>query len=179
MNFKNFLKSIDNLQLIKKHAGRNNTLCSIEMDDLFHVPYWSLKHTIPDLLKDEKIEEAIHAVLLSKKNITFEKIRRSSNYEKAKFFFWLLDQYEKINELERVQLTSASDPDLTAAGVSRLNVLEDFNMIDNVAKSYRYTHEEVKLLPYETIFSIQLKEKLEREINKKLSSIKRKKRNNK
>jgi len=179
MTLRAFLNQIENLELVRKHSARTNELCGIEMDGLFNVPYWDLKHTIPDLLRKERIERAIHKCLVSEKNITFEKVRKSSNYEKAKFFFWMLDQFEIIGRLEQEQLRSDPDPDLTAAGVDKLNVLEDFNMIDNIAKKYSYTHEEAKYLPYDTVFSIQLKEKIEREINKKLSEIKRKKRENK
>src|SRR5699024_9905461 len=136
-------------------------------------------HTIPDLVRKERIERAIHQCLVSEKNITFEKVRKSSNYEKAEFFLWMLDQFEIIGRLEQEQLRSDPDPDAAASGVDEVNVLEDFNKTDNIAKKYSYTHEEAKDLPYQTVFSIQLKEKIEREINKKLSEIKRKKRENK
>lgn len=179
MNFRQFLGKIENFDLVKKHAERTNRICGVEMDNLFGVPFWEVKQEIPKLINDGEIERAIHKVIVSEKNITFGKVKDSDNYEKAKFFFWMLDQYEVIAKLEETKLMSNPDPDLSAAGVDKLNVLESFNIIDNIAHKYSYTHAEAKELTYDTVFSIQLKEKIEREINKKLSEIKRKKRNRK
>src|SRR5690606_31833169 len=101
--------------------------------------------------------------------VPLSKVRKADNFKKLEFYLWILDQYKVIIDLEKTQLHSTIDPKLINAGIRKLEVLNDFLLIDAIAKDYCYTHEEAKMLPYETVFEIQLKNKIENDIQKKLN----------
>ena len=165
ISFNEFLQRIPDFEIVQKHGERSNVLCGITVEDLFHLPYWHLKKTIPDLIENGKFDEAFNLIL---PELELTEIANADNFEKSYFYFWVLDQYKVIIELEQRELKSSIDPKLINAGVKKMDVLGEFPLIDSIAKDYAYTHEEAKMLPYETVFEIQLKNKIENDVNKKL-----------
>lgn len=171
MEFNYFLTQVPEWDIVSKHSKRSNSLCGIELDNLFQLPYWELKVIIPDLIEEQKYIDVFQLILSKKKKITFAKINKQSNFKKLEFYFWMLDQYEAIVTLEKTKLKSSIDAKLINAGIKNMEVLGDFPLIDAIAKDYNYTHEEAKMLPYETVFEIQLKNKIESDIQKKLEEL--------
>lgn len=171
MTFQLFLSLIPEREIISKHSKRSNTLCGVTLTSIFDLSFWDVKNTIPDMLEEGKYDEVFHKLISNKKKIKFARIEKVNNFKKFEFYMWLLDQYEAINNLERTQLNSVVDQKLINAGIKRMEVLGYFPLIDAIARDYNYTHEEVKNLSYETVFEIQLKNKIEADINKKLAEI--------
>ncbi len=167
VSFEYFLSQIPHLDVVREHAKRSNKLLGIEVKDIFNLPYWTVKNTIPNLIEEGKYDEVFQIVLKA----PLAKIKKADNHNKFKFYLWLMDQYKIIIDLEKTQLHSTIDPKLINAGIKKMEVLNDFPLIDAIAKDYCYTHEEAKNLPYETIFEIQLKNKIENDIQKKLNEI--------
>lgn len=165
ISFSEFLHKIPDFDIVQKHGKRSNVLCGLTVEDLFSLPYWHLKKTIPDLIENGKFDEAFNLIL---PELELTEIQKADNFEKSYFYFWVLDQYKVIIELEQNQLRSSIDPKLVNAGIKRMDVLGDFPLIDSIAKDYNYTHEQAKMLSYETVFEIQLKSKIENDVNKKL-----------
>lgn len=163
-----FLDQVPDWDIIREHSKRSNSLCGVEIDNLFDLPYWTVKNTIPNLIEEGNFDRAFCLVL---KTVPEKKIEKADNFKKLEFYLWILDQYKTIAELEKTQLHSSIDPKLINAGVRKLEVLNDFPLIDAIAKDYNYTHEEAKMLPYETVFEIQLKNKIENDIQKKLTEL--------
>src|SRR5690606_21489253 len=96
---------------------------------------------------------------------------KADNFKKLEFYLWILDQYKTIADLEKTQLHSSIDPKLINAGEGNLEVLNVFPLIDAIDKDYNYTHEEAKMLPYETVCEIQLKNKIENDIQNNLAEL--------
>lgn len=168
MFFNQFLAQIPDFEIVSKYAKTKDRLCGVKVDSLISLPYWTLKKTLPDLIKEAKYEKAMHLILKNKnKSVSFAKLVNEDNYDKAMFFFHILNEFQKINQLEKEYLSSSPDPEWQKAGIDKLNVLEDFNTIDHIAEKYNYTHEEVKWLPYGLIFDIQLRAKILRDVEKK------------
>lgn len=158
----------ENYDFIKKFAKRRNALCGIEVDDLTELPYQTLKHDIPDLFKEGKFEEAMQRVLSIKKPISLKKVKRAANNKKLCFLLWIKEQYEKIGSMEQKYLFSQPDPKLLQAGIRELDVLEDINLIDNLAQGDLLKWDKIRKMPYSYIFNKQLKNTIEGRINKRL-----------
>lgn len=170
MTFENFLSQLPSFEVLRKHSKRVNAMCGVTLEDLIFVPYWELKNTIPELMKEAKIEEIIFLILEhKKKSLTFMDVKKQDNYKKLMFFFWIEDQYSKIAKLEEQHLMGEPDAKLIRAGIRKLDVLGVFNVIDDIVKRYNvYTHKQIKKMSYGDIFDIQLRTKIENEIEKAL-----------
>lgn len=168
-SFERFLSKIGSFDLLHKHAKRWQEICGVRFDDLIFVPYWKLKHEIPDLLNSGKNEEAIFEIVkCKKKSITLAKIRKYNHYKKLRFILWVQDEYKRIGELENQYLSSPPSSKMIRAGIKDLDVLGDFNLIDGLVEKYGvYTHKEIKEMPYSDIFDIQLRATIQRRIDKK------------
>lgn len=171
MRFELFLSKLPSFEVLRKHSKRQNKIFGIELDDLLFMPYWDVKTTIPELMKQAKIEEIIHLIFRNKKkSLTLVDVKRLDNYEKLMFFFWVEDQYKIMNRLEEKELTANPDAKLSRAGIKKLDVLGYFNVIDDIVKRYSvYSHDDIKRMPYSDVFDIQLRIKIEGEIQKKLA----------
>lgn len=163
-----YIQKIQDWDILEKHGKRLNKLCGIEVPDLFSLPYKTLKKDIPKLLVSQNLNKVLHIVLNHEKKCNFVRIVLTKKKKRIYFLLWILEQYDKINQMEKVQLKTTIDPKLINAGVRKLEVLEDFNLIDTIAKDYNYTHKDAELLPYEVIFSIQLKSKIEGDVQEKM-----------
>jgi hypothetical protein len=171
MNFNEFIISAnDNYTFLKKFAKRSKSLCGIELSDLTHLRYKTLKRTVPELFISEHYEVALYEILKdTKKNITFGKVKRADNFKKYAFLLWVQDQYEVIKNLEQTYLSSPPDMKLLNAGIRGLDVLGDVSLIDNLAGGDILKWDLIIELPYSKIFDKQLKNTIEHRISKKLN----------
>lgn len=171
-NFKKFLDSLDNYAFIKKYSKRTGNFMGLNLDDLTDLPYETLKNTVPDLFDSGSFEKAIFEIVKHyKKNITFGKVRRQKNPKKLMFLLWVHDQYKKIGDIEAKYLYTPPDSKLLQAGIRDLDILGDLNMVDTLANGDVLKWEEIRRLPYSTVFNKMLKNTIEARINKKLIEI--------
>lgn len=173
-SFEGYLASMSNKQYeyIKKYTVPKAELCGVLLEDITYLPYDVLKHDVPDLLKELKFEQAIYEVVRHKDSkITIKDIIKAKNPHKLSFVLWLKIQYDTINQIENKYLSSHPEPKLIAAGIRDLDVLEDINVIDQLAGGDILKWQAIRQLPYNDIFNKQLKNVLENKINKKLIEI--------
>lgn len=169
MSFKLFLLRLPDFEGIKKYAKRTNRLCNVECSSLIELPFIVLKRDLPNLIKDGEYEKAILLVLRCfDKRVTLSNVIKEDNFNKTMFLFWIFDEFEKINKMEREYLSGAVSKKLRNAGIDRLNVLGYFNTIDAIAKEYGYKHSEAARLKYSLIFDIQYRNKILTEIHNEL-----------
>lgn len=172
-SFNAYIDSIrDDYDFIKKFAKRKNGLCGVALQDITDLKYQDLKHTIPDHFNNGEFEKAMHLILKHyDKSITFGKVRKAKNADKLCFLLWIKEQYEKIGKMEETYLYTPPDPKLMQAGIKELDVLEDINIVDNLAGGDILKWEKVRKMPYSEIFNKQLKNTIEGRINKRLVEI--------
>lgn len=145
----------------------------LQFDSLIHLSYRDIKRTIPDLLEEGKIEEAILVVLRSRsKKLPRWRLRLLRNSTKLKFWFWVQDQYKLLTALEQEHLSSPPDSKLTRAGIHELDQLGDTNLIDALAGGNVLDWPRIMDLPYQVVFDKQLKTVIEARITKRLNKLK-------
>lgn len=169
MGFKLFLLSLPDFEGIKKYAKRTNRLCNVECSSLIELPFMVLKRDLPNLINDGEYEKAMLLVLRCfDKRVTLSKVVKEDNFNKTMFLFWMYDEFEKINKLEREYLSGSTSKKLRNAGIDKLNVFGYFNTIDSIAREYGYKHSEVEKMKYSLIFDIQYRGKMLTEIHNEL-----------
>lgn len=159
MDFIIFLSRFD-FNAIRTKSERRQGLGKYKACQLIDLPYWFVKVTIPEMIESGEFEKLMFEVLKkSKNNISFVEVRKNDNYEKCMFLFWILDQIEAIAKMEQAYLITKKKKG-DKRDYSKLNQMGFFNVIDSIAKDYKYTHEETKELPYSLVFDIQMRNKL-------------------
>lgn len=179
--FTRYLQGISPMhyKFIKKHSKRTGRLCGVTLTDITDLPYQVLKHDVPNLFEQNKLELAIHLVLKHyQKNITFTKVRKAPNNKKLLFLLWIRDQYETINQVEKKYLHNPPNAKQLQAGVQQLDVLGDINTIDNLSQGKIWMWEHIRQMKYSDIFNKMLKTTLENKINNKLIEINKEQQNN-
>ena len=171
MKFNEFiLRSNDNYTFLKKFAKRSRSLCGIELSDLTHLRYKTLKRVVPELFNEEKYNEALYEILKdTQKNVTFTKVKRTDNFKKYAFLLWVQDQYEVIKNLEQTYLSSPPDAKLLNAGIRDLDVLGDKPMIRSLAMNDMSKEDYILNQPYYRIFDYNLEDTIRHRISKKLN----------
>lgn len=155
---------------IKKYSIRTGDIAGFHLDDITDLSWQVLKHELPDFFENGKLDEAIHLILQnSGKNITLHKVKKLPLPEKELFLLWVHDQYEAINNAEQKYLYSPPEAKMIRAGINELDVLEDINLIDNLAGGDILKWDSIRNMRYSEIFSKQLKLVIEKRIHKKLS----------
>lgn len=156
MDFNLFVSSIEDIELVKKYSERTQTLLNIHLHHILHLPYDVIKRQLPELAEAGRQQEAIFLILrLTKKSITFRRLKRASNYDKLKFYFWVQDQFKKIDEMEVFALSSPPDAKMIEAGIKSLDKFGDKVMINNLALGRILDHKLIRSMPYEDVFDQQ------------------------
>lgn len=160
---------------IKKYSIRTGDIAGHHLDDLTHLPWQILKHEVPECFERGDLKQAIVLILNnSGKNITLHEVEKLPQPEKDLFLMWVNDQYDAIGAAEKRYLTSPPDPDMLRAGIKELDILEDINLIDQLAGGDILKWNAVRNLPYSEIFSKQLKLVIEKKIEKNLKDQRKK-----
>lgn len=152
---------------VKKYGKRTNTLFDVELEPLIYFPYGFVKIDLPSLLNENNIDEIIN-IICDIKDISVKKI---TDKEKISLTLWLIDELEAIGSLEQNYLSSQPEPELIASGIDELNVFGELNIIDSLAGGDILKWEQVKKLPYHSIFDKLRKDNIERKINKNYNKI--------
>lgn len=157
----------DLYNFVKKYGKRTNTLFGAELEPLIYFPYGFVKIDLPSLLNENNIDEIIK-LICDIKDISVKKI---ADKEKISLTLWLIDELEAIGNLEQNYLSSQPEPELIASGIDELNVFGELNIIDSLAGGDILKWEQVKQLPYHSIFDKLRKDNIERKINKNYNKI--------
>lgn len=84
----------------------------------------------------------------------------------------VISEFEKILIQESKSFSRKVDPDEILAGIDNLKVFGEFNTIDEIAKQYNYTHEQVENLPFELVYLISYRKHILHKFENKLREIK-------
>ena len=152
---------------VKKYGKRTNILFDVELEPLIYFSYGFVKIDLPSLLNENNIDEIIK-IICDIKDISVKKI---TDKEKISLTLWLIDELEAIGSLEQNYLSSQPEPELIASGIDELNVFGELNIIDSLAGGDILKWEQVKQLPYHSIFDKLRKDNIERKINKNYNKI--------
>lgn len=162
------------IAFLMKYIKGSPTLCGIEFEGILDLPYQFVKHTLPQLFTEYKYDQGLYEfIVASGKKCTFRRVRKARPEEKLAFIKWLQEQYKALEELERQHLYRPPKAKLVRAGIKKLNVLGDFNLIDILAKEDIEAHERVRQLPYSLLFDKQLRMVLMGDVNDELERIRK------
>lgn len=134
------------------------------IEDITHLPFISIKRDIPQLIQEGKFDKAI-SLVLSKKE---KDILSIEPLDRFRLLIWIEKQYEKINKMEDIYLSSTPDMKLIAAGIKDLDVLGIINVVDLLANGDVTKWAEIEQLPYSKCFEKQLKLNIEKRIQDKI-----------
>lgn len=152
---------------VKKYGKRTNILFDVELEPLIYFPYGFVKIDLPSLLNENNIDEIINLIC----NIKDISVKKITDKEKISLTLWLIDELEAIGSLEQNYLSSQPEPELIASGIDELNVFGELNIIDSLAGGDILKWEQVKQLPYHSVFDKLRKDNIERKINKNYNKI--------
>jgi len=151
------------LEFLIKNARR------LRFDSLINMPYWLVKVEIPELLGSGDVLGLIESLA---RCISCEVDQRAVEGlgigEVLGFVLWVRDELEQISHLEAMHLQTPTDTKLVKAGIKRLEVLGEINVIDSLAGGDILKWACVKALPYSEVFDKLLKMKIEYEVQAQL-----------
>lgn len=175
-SFKDYLATFSesDFNVLVKNAKRTSNIFDVEFKSILFLSYKTVKNEIPEMLKNTDFENLIKKLLEEKGKIV--SLSDINNYDFSKilaFILWIKDEIEAVYRLEAEYLSSPPDNDMVNAGIRNLDVLGDTLLIDCLVRQWcgRYSHEEVRQMPYHFIFDTQLGNKKQAEFNKNYSEI--------
>lgn len=170
MLLKDFLNTSDCAGAILTHCKKSNILNGYKSKEITELSFIDVTETIPNLIRDLDFENAFMLCLdFGKRKLNFAQVEMFDNYEKLYFLAWIIEELKNIAKMEKDYLFSSPSKKMLQSGADKLNVLGSFNVIDEIAKKYKYTHKEVERLSYDTVFKIQWRDKILNDIKLKMS----------
>lgn len=169
--------SEEEMKILAANSVRSNVLIGKTIAPLDDHGYWLVKVEVPELLMAGKLTELIQKFT----DASIEDICKQRHAELFSFVMWVKDELEALFKLEKDYLSTEPDIDLINAGIRELDKLGEFNTIDNLVKEWQgaYTHDEVKAMKYDFIFSKLLKNTIEGKVGKQYSKTQSEKQKNK
>lgn len=144
------------LDSIIKYGKRSDTYKGVKYD-FIRLPYWLVKVELASALQEGNLFKAVEIVV-------GEEVEQTK--ESASFALWLFDSFRQILEMEEKALSSKPNQKLIDAGIERMNIFGELNIINTLANGDLLKYEKVKQIPYEDVFNKLLMDKIESEINK-------------
>ena len=157
------------LQMLLKYGKASDAIGGFKSKAFIELPYGIIKKDVPALLKDDKVVEAIQLIMECQHD-KFD-FGNSSGNDVFGFLLWILSQYEFIKQIESMNLNSDPEPEMLAAGISRLNEFGELSVIDNLANGNILEYDRIEALPYFKVYQKLKLDKVIREINKKYQKI--------
>jgi hypothetical protein len=152
------------LEFIFKYGKQTNSINGIFAKSIFELSYKNVKQDIPEFLKEGKYLEVANLFF----DKPFEKLKAN---ELLSFILFVLNQYEIINNNEKIKLDSPPDFDLQIAGIDELNVFGEINIIDNLAGGDITKWNDCWNLSYGDVFVKLCKSNIEKRIQKNYQKI--------
>lgn len=158
----------EEFNLILKNGTRKSVLCGYELNSLEYSSYTFVKEIAPDLIKNAKFDLLLFKLLKDRGYNVFEyDIENEPNAELMQSLCWVLDELERINEMEQETLSAEPETNMFLAGVERLNVFGVVNVLDNLSGGDVLKWDEIRKLPYHYVYFKQCKTNIENQIHKK------------
>lgn len=189
------LIALDNpLEQVKKLTGLNEieiamidiepiieciSFMNIAIDDIEPSNYVNDSVLLPADIGAETFEKKVMVVDAIKDNNIIEVIKIYSGVDVSNHscfdvfgnFNFITNQVEEILKKESEMLSSTVTFEQQRAGIDAFDILGAFNIIDRIAKDYRYTHADVEQLPYNLVFLILLKSNITSKFEEKYHKI--------
>lgn len=161
--------SLQDFQRMIKYGKPFDTIGQYKSKAFIELPYGVVKKDLPLLQKQGLDQEAIELLL----ECQFEKVDLSkvSGNEFISFLLWIKEQREFINTIERNNLSSDPEPELSAAGIHRLDEFGSYVTIDSLSSGNILNHAEIEKLPYYKVYEKLKLDKIQREIEKAYGEI--------
>lgn len=169
MKIINFLRKFDESEreVLLNNLKRSNRLFGEECKGLDVQPYKLTKRIIPKLFAEHKYEEIIKTLFL----VSDGAIDKADVVDLLSITLWVKDSLEEIAKLESELLQSEPDVDLINAGISELDILGDFVLIDGLAGDDLTKHKEILNMPYKEVFYKLLKNSIVTKVQKNYNKI--------
>ncbi len=170
MLLKDFLNTSDCAGAILTHCKRSNELNGYKSKEITELSFIDVSEVIPQLIRDLEFESVFLMCLnFGKRKMNLAQVESYDNYEKLYFLAWIIEELRNIAKMEKDYLFSTPSKKMLTSGADKLNVLGNFNIIDEIAKKYNYTHKEVEMLSYDTVFKIQWRDKIMNDVKLKMT----------
>lgn len=169
MYFESYLHRIEDLHMILRNGKRSNKVGDKEIKGLIYLPYRIVKIELPELINKGQLSEALEVISKEIGGST----RNMNNEDKLYLLCYVLHELKNIGNLEQEYLSSQMDPDVKKAGGDKLIQFGELNVIDALAGGDILKWEAVENMPYHKIFDKLYKNKIEADINKALSKMKK------
>lgn len=164
----------EDFEFLLKNGKRSTILNDIDFESLCYSSYKFVKETSVDLIKIGNFEKLIFECFIDRKINIFENDIQHFDFNKClSFVFWIIDDLKYWQEMEQAHLSGEPDIDMMLAGINELNIFGDLNTIDMMAGGDVLKWNEIKKLPYQTVFDKQLKSikeaKFQKEYQKRMA----------
>ena len=157
------------LQMMMRYGQASNTVGGFTSKAFIELPYAMVKRDIPELLKSDKVYEAIQ-LIMEHQHPDFD-IEAVSGNEVVSFLIWIKENTERLQRAEQIHLSSDPEPEMLAAGVMRLDEFGIDPTLEKIARDWNYTPEQIAEFPYHKIYRKIKLDKINGEINKKYNKI--------
>lgn len=97
------------------------------------------------------------------------KVGRVNYYNAISISKWINNELLFIRENERKAFDSRPDPELTKAGIHRLNIFGNYNLISQLTNGELTKEEEILSIPYSRCLQYVAKKRIEAEIQRDLT----------
>lgn len=137
-----------------KYIRRKNTFKGKKYT-LVELPFWTVKEELPNAFASGDVFKAVEIV-----TGVYER-----SQEALSFGLYLLDSLEEVFKMENETLATKPNKKMIDAGVERMNIFGNMNVIRSLSKNI-LDHDKIKQLPYERVFEELLAIKIENEIER-------------
>ncbi|TWP23125.1 hypothetical protein ETU10_08495 [Apibacter muscae] len=145
------LNSIDqeDFMLIKQAIKRKNELLNTNCKPLKFTSFECVKINLVNYIKDAKYLQVIQLILKENDNHTeLDEIKKISNSDLLSFLFWIMDELEAINQVEKELFNTPPTSEELEAGINNFNQFGVINTIDALAGGDILKWEKIVKLSY-------------------------------
>lgn len=157
---------------LKNNIKRSSVLLGFDFEPFTHFSFGFVKEDSIDLVNRLDVDGLIKLAFQDRtKQLVFDSDLESIDKQGLSFLFWVIDMLEKIDSLEKHNLSSEPDPKMLQAGISEMSEFGVLNTIDALAGGDMLKWDEVRAKPYHYCFNKQLMNLKHAKIAKRLSKI--------
>lgn len=165
------------IEYILKYGKSTDTLKGNQSKSLLYLPYGLVRITIPNLQGQDKHDTVIETIFKHQYGNDWNLDGVTTN-EKMSFYLFVKAELERIQQIERTFLGGDPEPELVAAGVTKLNEFGAFATVHSLAGGDILKHEAIEALPYFQVYQTLKLQKVNGDIERRYASIKRQQQTN-
>lgn len=163
----------EDLKLMLKFGKASDSIGKYQSKRFIELPYGLVRKDIPNLIKEDKIADAVLEVLkIQHDDFNFNNV---TGNQIISFVLWILKELEFLGTIEKNNLSTDPEMEMRAAGIDRMNEFGVLPTIHALSGKDLLKHKEIEALPYFEIYQILKMEKVESEVMKNYNEIKSKK----